>query len=114
MPGFPFEPFPSRPFFSCESSRFRIVDQTQMSDLMRGQAEPWMTLEVGENNVMEDRPVKVLNHSGLDLEIETDGATIRLDLESESARKKLSDGSEFVYCGGLDEANSGLGWMPVS
>ena len=114
MPGFPFEPFPSRPFFSCEASQFRIVDQARMADLMRGQAEPWLTLEVGANNVFEARPMKVVGHSGLKVEIQTADAMIKLDLESESARKKLSDGSEFVYCGGLDEANSGLGWMPVS
>ena len=111
---FPEAPFPRRPFFSCEDDRFVIADQSHMSRLLRGEADPWLRLEVGFQNVLESRPVRVLRHAGHEVELECQEATVRLDFDSESARKVLPDGTEYVYRAGLDEANDGYGWMPVS
>lgn len=112
--GFPFDPIPSKPFFSCEPNSFRIVDQARFSQVVTGKEEPWLTLSVAESNVMHSKPVRVTSHQGDKIEIECESGSLRLDMESESARKVDPAGREWVYCGGLDEANSGLGWMPVS
>ena len=112
--GFPDDDFPSRPYFSCEPGSFRIVDRARLSQVISGKEEPWLTLAVGEQNVMHSRPVRVLSHREFDIEIECEKGKLKLDMESESARKVDTAGKEWVYCGGLDEANSGLGWMPVS
>ncbi len=114
MPGFPDESFPQRPFFSCEEGQFLIVDQAQLGAAFKHGAEPWLSLTVGPDNVMASRPMKVTRHSGMEIDIECRDAVIKLNLSDESARKVSLDGQEFVYCGGLEEANHGLGWIPVS
>ena len=114
MAGFPYEPFPARPFFSCETSSFKIIDRARLSQIMKGEEDPWMTLSVGERNVIDSRPLRVRSHEELEIEIECESGVLKLDMQSESARKTDPTGREWIYCGGLDEANSGLGWMPVS
>lgn len=111
---FPYEPFPSTPYFSCEPDRLRIVDKAQFSKVVMGKADPWLTLSVSESNVMHSRPVRVKSHQDFSIEIECELGLLRLNMESESARKVDTDGREWVYRGGLEEANEGLGWMPVS
>lgn len=111
---FPYDPFPRSPFFSCEDSSFRIVDKTRFSQVVTGKEEPWMTLSVGDLNVMHSRPVRVKSHQDFSIEIECEDGSLRLDIDSESARKVDSAGREWVYRGGLEEANAGMGWMPVS
>lgn len=111
---FPYDPFPQSPFFSCETDRFRIVDKTRLSQVVSGKEEPWITLSVGETNVMHSRPVKVTTHRDFSIEIECEDGALKLDIDSESARKVDSNGKEWVYRGGLEEANAGMGWMPVS
>ena len=112
--GFPDDDFPSRPYFSCEADKLRIVDRMRLSQVISGKEEAWLTLAVGEQNVMHSRPVRVVSHRDFDIEIECEKGKLKLDMESESARKVDTTGKEWVYCGGLDEANAGLGWMPVS
>lgn len=111
---FPYDPFPSSPFFSCEPSSLRIVDKTRFSQVVSGKEDPWLTLSVSADNVMHSRPVRVKSHQELDIEIECEEGLLRLNIESESARKVDSSGKEWVYRGGLEEANEGMGWMPVS
>ncbi len=111
---FPFDPYPSNPFFSCEPGSLRIVDKSRFSQVVMGKEDPWLTLSVDEQNVMHSRPVKVTAHQDFEVEIECESGTLRLDIDSESARKVDTDGREWVYRGGLEEANEGMGWMPVS
>lgn len=111
---FPFDPFPPSPFFSCEENGFRIVDKTRFSQVVTGKEEPWLTLSVGESNVMHSKPVRVTSHQEFAIEIECEDGALKLDIESESARKVDATGREWVYRGGLEEANQGMGWMPVS
>lgn len=111
---FPFDPFPPSPFFSCENSSFRIVDKARFSQVVSGKEEPWLTLAVGDSNVMHSKPVRVSSHEDSSIEIECEDGSLKLDIESESARKVDPDGREWVYRGGLEEANQGMGWMPVS
>ncbi len=115
LSGFDNDRLPAKIFYSCETTRFVIADQTKLSDILRGKAEPWFTLQVGAGNVFESRPTKILKQSPATVEVSTeDGVTIQLDLDAEAARKLYSDGSQFIYCGGLEEGNEGLGWMPVN
>ena len=112
--GFPYDPLPVKPFFSCDETTFRIVDRIRLQQFMTGKEEPWLTLNVGESNVMHSKPLKVTSHDDFTIEVECETGTVKLNLDSESARKVDPAGREWIYCGGLDEANSGLGWMPVS
>jgi len=112
--GFPFDPIPPQLFFSCEPGSFRIVDKARFSQVLTGKEDPWLTLDVGETNVMHSRPLRVTTHNGDKIIVECEEGSVKLDMESESARKVDTTGKEWVYCGGLDEANAGLGWMPVS
>ena len=106
---------PARPFFSCEEDAFVIVDSASMSaGFKSGTFDPWFRFEVGSRNVFESRPVKVLSHSSDKALVECTVGTVELDFESGSARKRSPDGKEWVYLAGLDEANSGGGWMRVS
>ena len=111
---FPYDPFPVSPFFSCEDSSFRIVDKSRFSQVVMGKEDPWLTLSVNESNVMHSRPVRVTSHHDFAIEIECEQGTLKLDIDSESARKVDAEGREWVYRGGLEEANQGMGWMPVS
>lgn len=111
---FPYDPFPSSPFFSCEDTGLLIVDKTRFSQVVTGKEEPWLKLSVAEENVMHSKPVKVKSHHDFTIEVECEQGSLKLDMESESARKVDSAGKEWVYRGGLEEANQGLGWMPVS
>ncbi len=111
---FPYDPFPSSPFFSCEDDRFRIVDKRRFSQVVTGKEEPWLTLAVAESNVMHSKPVRVKAYRESSIEIECEDGSLKLDIGSESARKVDDTGREWIYCGGLEEANEGLGWMPVS
>lgn len=112
--GFPFDPIPPQLFFSCEPASFRIVDKSKFSQVLSGKEDPWLTLSVNETNVMHSRPLRVTAHNGDKIEVECEGGSVKLDMESESARKVDPAGREWVYCGGLDEGNEGLGWMPVA
>ena len=114
MTGFPHEPFPQRPFMSCGRDEFAIMDQSRMGSLLTGEAaEPWIRLVVGPGNVVETPPVDVVDHSGLTVRLRCEDAVVVLDFADEAARKRLPDGSEFVYMGGLDEGNDGRGWLPI-
>ncbi len=106
---------PDRPFFSCEKDAFVIVDQAKMgASFMTGKIEHWFRFEVAGGNVFDSRPLKVIDHTPLSAVVECEDSTVSLDVESGSARKKTHDGREWVYLSGLDAANSGAGWMPVS
>ena len=111
---FPFDPFPSSPFFSCEATGLRIVDKSKFSQVIMGKEDPWLTLSVDESNVMHSKPVRVMSHEDFLIEIECEEGTLKLDISTESARKVDGTGREWVYRGGLEEANQGMGWMPVS
>lgn len=111
---FPEDPFPQSPFFSCEADSFRIVDKARFSQVVTGKESPWLTLSVAESNVMHSKPVRVTSHQDFSVEIECEVGALKLDIESESARKVDGAGKEWVYRGGLEEANAGMGWMPVS
>ena len=115
MTGFLDEPFPGRPFFSCSASEFAIVDQATMGASLRaGRVEPWATFRVGEGNVFDSPPVRVLEHRGSRVRVQCRDGEVVLDFDSESARKTISSGEQFVYMAGLDEANDGRGWLPVA
>lgn len=111
---FPYDPFPSSPFFSCESDGLTIIDKTRFSQVITGKEEPWLKLSVNESNVMHSTPVRVKSQAGFAVEVECEEGSLKLDLDSESARKVDASGREWVYRGGLEEANQGMGWMPVS
>ena len=103
MPGFPEEPFPERPFFSCSDSEFTVVDQATMAASLRGgRVEPWMAFTVAEGNVVESPPVRVLDSSHGRVRIECRDGQVSIDFYDESARKTAADGEQFVYMAGLD------------
>ena len=115
MAGFPDEPFPERPFFSCSGDEFAVVDQTTMAASLRGgRVEPWMTFRVGEGNVFDSPPLRVLDSDRGRVRVQCRDAEVLIDFNDESARKVTGSGEQFVYMAGLDEANDGRGWLPVT
>ena len=115
MSGFPDEPFPERPFFSITDDEFAVVDQATMAASLRGgRVEPWITFRVGAGNVFESRPVRVVDSSAGRVSVECQDAEVLIDFADESARKTTPAGDQFVYMAGLDEANDGRGWLPVT
>ena len=115
MSGFPDDPFPARPFFSCTDDEFAVVDQVTMAASLRGgRVEPWTTFRVGEGNVFESRPVRVLDSSAGRVRVECRDAEVLIDFEDGSARKTTRAGEQFIYMAGLDEADDGRGWLPVA
>jgi hypothetical protein len=106
---------PGRPFFTCESDAFLILDQDALgAGLMKGNLEPWFRFEVGPDNLFETRPLQVTDHSEAKVTVECEGSVVELDLESGAAQRQTPDGARWVYYGGMVEANSGEGWMPFS
>lgn len=103
---------PSRPFFACDEDGFTVVDGA----LMRGtldfiRIEPALKLEVGPGNVFEHRPVKIASRDGDVVTVECEGGVVvRLDFGDMLARVVRPDG-EFLYKGGLEDGNDGLGFI---
>ena len=106
---------PRRPFFTCESDAFLILDQDALgAGLMKGNLEPWYRFEVGPDNLFETRPLEVTDHSEAKVTVECEGSVVELDLESGAAQRQTPDGARWIYYGGMEEANEGSGWMPFS
>ena len=115
MSGFPDEPFPERPFFSCSEHEFAVVDQATMAASLRdGRVEPWMAFRVAEGNVFESPPVSVLDNNHGRVRVRCRDAEVLVDFIEESARKTTAAGEQLIYMAGLDEANDGRGWLPVT
>ncbi|MBF8267279.1 MAG: hypothetical protein HW388_787 [Dehalococcoidia bacterium] len=105
---------PHRPFFSCTPQEFTIVDSQEAKDALRGGSiKPWMSFKVGQANIIDTRPRRVLSWHGNEVTVECDGGTVRLDFSEGSARKTTPHG-QFVYRGGIEERNEGMGYMPLS
>ena len=103
---------PERPFFSCEPHRFAVVDAVRMRHVSAlGPLQPVCTFAVGPGNVFEQVPREVISHDGRYVRVACEGGElVTLDFADLAARKETPEG-EFVYKGGLDEANDGLGFM---
>jgi hypothetical protein len=108
------ELLPQHPFFNCESDGFSVIDEAEMQKSLRsGQVTPVLKLQIGPDNIFETRPRRVVSRIGLKVTVQCDDdITVTLDFDAESARKKSPEG-EFVYLGGLDEGESGKGWMAM-
>ncbi len=105
---------PERPFFSCDAREFAVVDAFQMrTGVGLASVEPTCVFTVGAGNVFEHAPLRVASHEGEQVAVECEGGeTVVLDFHDLAARKRTADG-EWVYRGGLDEANDGLGFIPA-
>lgn len=103
---------PKKPFFACDEDGFSIVDGALMQgtlDLL--QVEPILKLHVGHGNVFEQRPVKITSRDGDVVTVECEGGVVvRLDFGDMLARVVRPDG-EFLYKGGLEDGNDGLGFI---
>ena len=105
-------PLPDRPYFSCEDSEFQVIDQADMAALLRGgTVVPWMKFQVGENNVLESRPVRIVSQLDNVIELECADATLTINFVESTARKAEPGGETYAYMGGLEDANAGLGWI---
>ena len=114
MPGYPDSPFPARPFYSCDADGLAVIDQADMSQLLRGgNVEAWMRLETGPGNVIDGTPLKVEEQAGARVTVRCGTGTIEIDFEEETVKKTDENGREYVYMGPLDQANEGNGWMPL-
>ncbi len=105
---------PAKPFFSCEEDGFIVADGAQMRTASAILSiEPLLTLRVAPNNVFEQKPLRVIEQNGSRLAVEcAGGETVHLDFHELTARKQSSQGS-FLYLGGLERGNDGLGFMPA-
>lgn len=103
---------PAKPFFSCEADCFAIADGEMSGTAAQAlAAEPLLKLDVGVGNVFERRPLRVTSHDARRVEVQCDGdETVRLDLHAFTAGKTTPEG-EFLYRGGLEDANDGLGFI---
>lgn len=103
---------PERPFFSCEPHRFAVVDAVQMRNVAAlGSLEPVCAFAVGPGNVFEQAPREVVSSDARYVRVACEGdEVVTLDFGDLAARKETPEG-EFVYRGGLDEADDGLGFM---
>lgn len=103
---------PERPFFSCDAAGFTVVDAFQMrTGAGLASVEPTCVFTVGTGNVFECAPLRVTSNEGKRVVVECEGdETVVLDFGDLAARKHTADG-EWLYRGGLDEANDGLGFM---
>jgi hypothetical protein len=103
---------PARAFFSCEEDGFSIVDGALMRNTLALTAiEPALKLQVGPGNVFEQRPLKLTGREGDVVSVECDGgAVVHLDFAEMLARVQRPDG-EFLYMGGLEDGNAGMGFM---
>lgn len=103
---------PAKPFLSCEVDRFSLFDSSTLrtaADL--AMLKPSLVLLVGPGNVLESRPIAASQSGLLTISIECeDQAQVILDLDAIAARKTTAAG-EFLYGGGLDQGNEGLGWV---
>ena len=106
---------PKRPFFSCETTGLSIVDIDEMQTGFReGGVTPRLTLRVGPRNILEQRPIRVVQQKDQLVAIQCDGDVIvYLDFDAGTARKRTSDGG-FLYCGAIDEGNDGKGYIPAA
>ena len=103
---------PERPFFSCAAGEFAVVDALQMRTAAGlAHVEPLCVFSVGPGNVFERAPLRVVGQGAEVVTVECDGGeTVVLDFRELAARKRTPSG-EWLYRGGLDEANEGLGVM---
>ena len=103
---------PAKPFFSCEADCFILADGERMGSAAAVlAAEPLLKLDVGAGNVFERRPVRVTERDGLRVAVECEGGeTVHLDLREFTARKTTPEG-EFLYRGGMEDGNEGLGFI---
>lgn len=106
--------FPEKPFFSCSPSEMQVIDQADMGDMLRGGSViPWMRFLVGEGNILESAPLKAASADANTVQVVCGDSTVNIDFFDETARRIGSDGIEMMYMGGLEEANSGRGWIPA-
>ena len=105
---------PEHPFYSCEADCFLVADGSQMGTAAAILAlEPLLKLMVGEGNVFERRPVQVVEKGGTGVSVECDGGeVVHIDFDALTARKTTPQG-EFLYRGGLEDGNDGMGYFPA-
>ena len=105
---------PSRPFFACDEDGFSVVDGALMKGTLDFlQIEPVLKLQVGPRNVFEQRPLKIASRDEDVVVVECEGGvTVKLDFGDMLARIERPDG-EFLYNGGLEDGNEGLGFIPA-
>jgi hypothetical protein len=103
---------PQKPFFSCEATAFTVID----GDLLRrslgqGPLTPVFRFQVAPGNLFEHQPRTVIEHDAGKVRVACDnGATVHLDFGSGTARVHTTEG-EFLYRGGLEEGNEGMGFI---
>ncbi len=103
---------PARPFFTCEEDGFSIVDGALMRNtLALTSIEPVLKLHVGPGNVFEQRPLKLVGREGDVVKVECEGGiVVHLDFSEMLARIQGPTG-DFLYMGGLEDGNEGMGFM---
>ncbi len=103
---------PEHPFYSCEEDCFLVADGSQMGTVSAVLAlEPLVKLMVGEGNIFERRPVRVLNKDAQQVSVECEGGEIvHIDFDALTASKTTPQG-EFLYRGGLEDGNDGMGYL---
>ena len=113
MPDELFE-LPAKPFFSCDEDGFVVVDGALMQSVSSVLSiEPVLRLTIGPGNIFERRPLRVALHEGNAVEVACEGEeTVYLDFHELTARKSTPSGN-FMYQGGIEDGNAGLGFMSM-
>jgi hypothetical protein len=106
---------PMKPFISCEKDKFILIDASEVKTTANlATLTPILCLVVGDGNIFQSTPLKAFvaaSNDEISINCEGDSIVI-LDFVALAARKKTPLG-EFLYSGGLDQGNEGLGWIPL-
>ena len=103
---------PEHPFYSCDEDCFVVADGAQRGDgAFVLSLDPLLTLQVGDGNIFERRPLKVAEKDGARISVECEGSEmVHIDFAALTAGKTTPQG-EFLYRGGLEDGNDGMGFI---
>lgn len=109
------EGLPRHVLFDCREDGLHIIDTKEArASILQGTPESWMTFLKGPKNIIESTPQKIVHRNGDVIGVQCqDGSIVYIDF-AEGNAKKHSGEKVWVYMGGIDRGNDGLGYIPSS
>ena len=105
---------PAQAFFDCKEDGFHVIDaRDAKASILRGTPQPWISFLKGPKNVIETTPRRVISRQGDVVAVQCDDSVVYIDFNDGNAKKQYS-GKTWLYMGGIDRRNDGLGYIPSS